>query len=61
MMSYSEQVMNIHAVTVEAHDKRVWDLSGEISEEESEAGRDTSNILACRVSEFQKVHKTWSL
>ncbi|MEP7285091.1 MAG: hypothetical protein ABI947_04905 [Chloroflexota bacterium] len=89
MIPYSELVQHIHAIAIEAHDRRLFNLLGEISIEEDKAGRgmlsvivvhkdgdmqpgpgffdlakqlerDTSDILACWILEFKKVHAYWS-
>ena len=50
MMPYSEIATNIKAVQLQAHDKRLFDLLGELSEEEHAEGRGMISAMV--------VHKT---
>ena len=88
MIPYSELVSKIRSISFRPHDQSFFHLLGEISTEESRAGRgmmsalvvhregdmqpgpgffrlaqslgcDTTDITACWVEEFKKVHAAW--
>lgn len=89
MIPYSDLVSQIRSISFEPHDSRFFHFLGEISTEESQAGRgmmtalvvhkegdmqpgpgffelaqslgrDTTDITACWVEEFKKVHAVWA-
>ena len=54
MMPYSELVRCINAIPMEAHDPRLFELLGEISEEEDAAGRGMmSAIVVHKVGDME--------
>jgi len=50
MMPYSELAQNVHAISLEAHDFRLFELIGELSEEENAAGRGMISALVIHKS-----------
>jgi hypothetical protein len=50
MMAYCELVQCIHAIQLEAHDPRLFDLLGEISAEEDAVGRGMISALVVHKS-----------